>query len=115
MNKSELFSKAHNVARNIMMVYTMAYRAAFAEALRRVYASFKREAESAVEASKPARVIYLDVPYSQKDKAKKAGAKWDAVARSWYVLASSVPFALKSWARNDNYSARILSTTCYGI
>ncbi|WP_288076581.1 DUF5710 domain-containing protein [Pseudomonas sp.] len=113
MTKSELFRNAHSVARNILMVSAQAYRAAFAEALRRVYAIAKRETIKAEEAAKPARVIYLDVPYSQKDKAKKAGAKWDATARSWYVYASAVPFALKAWERNDSYSARILSTTCY--
>lgn len=113
MNKSEIFARAHSAARNIRMVSTMSYRAAFAEALRRVYANIKIEAARAVEASKPARVIYLDVPYSQKDKAKKAGAKWDATARSWYVVASVVPFALQQWAGSANYSARVLSTTCY--
>jgi hypothetical protein len=28
---------------------------------------------------------YLDVPYSEKESAKRAGAKWDASARKWYV------------------------------
>jgi hypothetical protein len=28
---------------------------------------------------------YLNVPYSDKGSAKKAGAKWDASARKWYV------------------------------
>jgi hypothetical protein len=30
-------------------------------------------------------VLYLAVPYSEKDDAKKTGAKWDAVERKWYV------------------------------
>jgi hypothetical protein len=29
--------------------------------------------------------IYLDVPYAQKDSAKTLGAKWDAIAKKWYV------------------------------
>ena len=29
--------------------------------------------------------LYLDVPFAEKDKAKTLGAKWDAVARKWYV------------------------------
>jgi hypothetical protein len=29
--------------------------------------------------------IYLNVPYSQKDDAKRRGAKWDAERKKWYV------------------------------
>lgn len=29
--------------------------------------------------------IWLDVPFAQKDAAKRAGAKWDNVARRWYA------------------------------
>ena len=28
---------------------------------------------------------YLNVPFSQKDKAKALGARWDAIARRWYI------------------------------
>lgn len=28
---------------------------------------------------------YLNVPYSERDQAKAAGAKWDGIAKSWYV------------------------------
>ena len=31
------------------------------------------------------RRTYLDVPFSDKEPAKKAGAKWDGSARKWYV------------------------------
>jgi hypothetical protein len=30
-------------------------------------------------------LFYLDVPYSEKDEAKKLGARWDPKAKSWYV------------------------------
>jgi len=30
--------------------------------------------------------IYLNVPFSQKDDAKKLGAKWDRSKKKWYVL-----------------------------
>ena len=30
---------------------------------------------------------YLSVPFKDKDKAKKLGARWDSLARSWYVPA----------------------------
>lgn len=32
-------------------------------------------------------ITYLRVPYSEKDEAKKLGAKWDASAKKWYVPA----------------------------
>lgn len=30
-------------------------------------------------------VVYLDVPYQEKDIAKKRGAKWDGEEKKWYV------------------------------
>ncbi|UTO27660.1 zincin-like metallopeptidase domain-containing protein [Bartonella harrusi] len=33
--------------------------------------------------------IFLNVPYSQKEEAKKLGAKWDKDAKSWYVPAGT--------------------------
>ena len=44
----------------------------------------------------PARV-YLDVPYSEKDQAKQAGARWDPKARRWYDPRPDTP-ALQRWA-----------------
>lgn len=39
---------------------------------------------------------YLNVPYAEKDIAKRNGAKWDAAAKKWYVSASKqVPYALR--------------------
>lgn len=40
-------------------------------------------------------MIFLDVPYSQKDDAKALGARWDAESRRWYVPkgALATPFA----------------------
>ena len=29
--------------------------------------------------------VDLQVPYSQKDKAKRLGARWDAARKRWYV------------------------------
>jgi len=39
---------------------------------------------------------YLNVPFSRKDEAKAAGARWDAGARKWYVE-GAVPAALASF------------------
>lgn len=30
--------------------------------------------------------INLKVPYQEKDKAKKLGAKWDGVEKTWYIV-----------------------------
>lgn len=35
--------------------------------------------------SVPGSNIYLDCPYSEKDQAKVAGARWDESAKQWYV------------------------------
>lgn len=41
--------------------------------------------------------IWLDVPYAEKDRAKKAGARWDPVAKRWYAPRPSMT-ALEPWA-----------------
>lgn len=28
---------------------------------------------------------YLNVPYSQKDAARRLGARWDGISKRWYV------------------------------
>lgn len=30
--------------------------------------------------------VYLNVPYNEKDEAKKLGAKWESAKKSWYIL-----------------------------
>lgn len=41
--------------------------------------------------------VWLDVPYSQKDQAKAAGARWDSNARRWYAPRAGVR-ELEAWA-----------------
>lgn len=41
---------------------------------------------------------YLRVPYAEKDRAKAAGARWDAAARSWYWPGGEMPASLNRWA-----------------
>ncbi|WP_415034459.1 DUF5710 domain-containing protein [Azonexus sp.] len=41
--------------------------------------------------------IDLNVPFADKNSAKAAGAKWDALHRTWYYPGSSVPEALLRW------------------
>ncbi|MCB1983872.1 MAG: hypothetical protein KDF49_00405, partial [Nitrosomonas sp.] len=40
---------------------------------------------------------YLAVPYSEKDQAKAAGARWDKVAKAWYVGDKADIRALQRW------------------
>ena len=30
--------------------------------------------------------IYLNVPYANKDEAKKMGSRWDAEKKKWYIF-----------------------------
>ncbi len=30
--------------------------------------------------------IYFEIPYSEKDEAKKKGAKWDIIRKKWYIF-----------------------------
>lgn len=41
--------------------------------------------------------IWLDVPYAEKDRAKKAGARWDPAAKRWYAPRKGMT-ALEPWA-----------------
>lgn len=42
---------------------------------------------------------YIDVPFKQKDEAKKLGAKWDRAAQSWYVPPGVNPEPFAKWAQ----------------
>jgi hypothetical protein len=47
-------------------------------------------------------VLYLDVPYPQKDEAKRAGARWDPKRRQWYVdLRVSSEDAVAPWVPGE--------------
>ena len=46
------------------------------------YAKYKREGEG--------DDIYINVPFSDKDNAKKLGAKWDPQRRSWFLPSSTI-------------------------
>lgn len=42
---------------------------------------------------------FIDVPFKQKDEAKKLGAKWDRAAQSWYVPPGVNPEPFAKWAQ----------------
>jgi len=46
----------------------------------------KRKLTNTISGSK----IYLNVPFTKKEEAKKLGAKWDIETKKWFVLESSV-------------------------
>jgi hypothetical protein len=41
--------------------------------------------------------IWLDVPFAEKDAAKRAGARWDGTAKRWYAPRAGIA-ALDGWA-----------------
>jgi len=43
--------------------------------------------------------VYLDVPFSQKDAAKAAGARWDKDAKSWYITTADDPKHFAQWQK----------------
>lgn len=45
---------------------------------------------------------YIDVPFKQKDEAKKLGAKWDRAAQSWYVPPGVNPDPFTKWAQKGS-------------
>lgn len=42
--------------------------------------------------------IYLQVPFSQKEEAKKAGAKWDTTEKEWYCE-GNITSELERWTK----------------
>jgi len=45
--------------------------------------------------------IYLDVPYAEKDDAKRNGARWDFNLKRWYVTELEDITELEKWFSND--------------
>ncbi len=44
---------------------------------------------------------YLNVPFAEKDNAKKLGAKWDATKRKWYVPYGLDANLFSQWRADD--------------
>ena len=68
---------------------------------------------------------YLNVPYQEKDEAKKLGARWDASARRWYVpegmdtaplvrwLPVEKPESLKPKSTEPRLTVELVPQTCW--
>jgi Domain of unknown function (DUF5710) len=51
-------------------------------------------------------VIYLDVPYSQKDDAKGLGARWDPKMRRWYITGNDDFLLFRKWWQKTESAAQ---------
>jgi len=51
-------------------------------------------------------IILLDCPFSEKDKAKQAGARWDGSAKQWFVPSTH-------WAVLENFNKWTPNGRCY--
>jgi len=60
--------------------------------------------------------ICLRVPFSEKDEAKKLGARWDAKRKVWYVPRGFDPDIFKKWEQTaiDSPEDEIQDTTLPG-
>jgi hypothetical protein len=47
-------------------------------------------------------VFFLEVPFSQKDDAKRLGARWDSTKRKWYVPQGADVKNFSRWILGDN-------------
>jgi hypothetical protein len=46
--------------------------------------------------------LYINVPYSEKDKAKELGAKWDPVKKSWFIPTELNQINFEKWIPKNN-------------
>jgi len=46
-------------------------------------------------------VVYLDVPFREKDEAKELGARWDAEERKWFVPKGKDVDPFQQWLQED--------------
>lgn len=56
----------------------------------------------AVEDHRPAERVYLAVPYPEREGARKAGARWDAKQKAWFVSKGADLGAFAKWLDKDN-------------
>jgi hypothetical protein len=54
--------------------------------------------------------VYLNVPYAQKDEAKRRGARWDAGMKKWYVLSGTNLTPFQPWLPPTSATATTTAT-----
>lgn len=67
----------------------------------------KIQEESALRVT-PERV-YLEVPYAEKEAAKKLGAKWDRQEKSWYAPEGVALDPLKQWMQSSQVISKVIA------
>ena len=60
------------------------------------------------------RNVYLSVPYTEKDEAKAAGARWDKKAKAWYVP-PGVDLAIDAASTKTSVAALAVSGSTSGL
>ncbi|SEV85308.1 DUF5710 domain-containing protein [[Clostridium] fimetarium] len=60
-------------------------------------------------------MLYLDVPYHEKDEVKSLGAWWDSSKKKWYVKDGKDYFKFSKWILKDYEEAYILCDHFYII
>lgn len=72
-----------------------------ADFLAQQYADLAKPAAKKVSSNtKTSDKIYLSVPFSEKEEAKKCGARWDPKEKKWFVLKLSD--SVKKWLKNSH-------------
>lgn len=67
------------------------------ENMHKDFTSTGKKAKEEQESKKSAGRNYLNVPFAQKEEAKKHGAKWDSDKKKWYI-AGDIPEKLKKFS-----------------
>lgn len=62
---------------------------------------FSRITEGLKRALEPAQRIDLDVPFGQKDEAKRLGARWDPQQRGWFINSKQDQAKFARWLRDN--------------
>ena len=58
-------------------------------------------------------MLYLDVPYKEKDEAKALGAKWNPSLKKWYVQDKKDYYKFLKWTLGDEECATIVCDHIY--
>jgi hypothetical protein len=51
-------------------------------------------------------VIKLNVPYAEKDQARRLGARWDATLKTWYAPPGVMLTSLERWLPKFDLNAK---------
>ncbi|WEV50260.1 DUF5710 domain-containing protein (plasmid) [Acinetobacter sp. ESL0695] len=54
--------------------------------------------------------MLLDVPFSEKNEAREAGAKWDKNEKSWFIMSDQLDLAHNKWIKTDSEDKQNLET-----